>query len=163
MPPRRRNYQASSTGGAVPWTAPRGRESCWVNLGCCKCDSGTVANMLTALSAVTPSATAALIGFMCPQQHRLRRAEVARVGFLVAPRHYCGQDIPAIGIWHQHSPAKALFAGFRFRNKLPRRVHTSARINSGGIRFCLCRSNAAYASEAFCTDVTPSMPISGVR
>ena len=38
------NYQASSAGEAVPWTAPRGRESCWVDLGCCKCDSGTVAN-----------------------------------------------------------------------------------------------------------------------
>ena len=74
---------------------------------------GTQVRLSTALSAVAPSATAALIGFVCPQQHRLRRAEVARVGFLVAPHHYCGQDIPATGTLHQHSPAQALFAGFR--------------------------------------------------
>ena len=39
----------------------------------------------------------------------------ARVGFLVAPHHYCGQkaqDIPTTSDWHQHSPAKALLAGF---------------------------------------------------
>jgi hypothetical protein len=70
----------------------------------------------TALPAVAPFATAALIGFVCPQQHRLRQAEVARVGFLVAPHHYCGQDIPATGDWHQHSPAKALLAGFRSKS-----------------------------------------------
>ena len=38
------NYQASAAVAAVPWAAPRGRESCWVDLGRCKCDSGTVAN-----------------------------------------------------------------------------------------------------------------------
>ena len=35
------------------------------------------------------------------------------MGCLAAPNHCCGQDTPAIGTWHQHSPARALFAGSR--------------------------------------------------
>ena len=72
--------------------------------------------MPTALSAVAPSVTAALIGFVCPQQHRLRRAEVAGVGSLVAPHHYPSQNISAIGIAHQQGASRALFAGFRSRD-----------------------------------------------
>ena len=65
--------------------------------------------------------------------HTLRRTEVARGGILVAPHHYCGQDIPATGDWHQHSPAKALLAGFRsksisFYNPAPSAISSVAEI-----------------------------------
>ena len=85
------------------------------------------------------------------------------VGRFAAPTYYSGQRDIGTGMMHNHNAAKALFAGFRFRNELPRSMHPFAGFNSGGIHFCLCRSNNAYASEASCTDVTPSMPISGVR
>ena len=38
------NYQASSAGEAVPWTAPRGRWGAWIDLGCWRWDPGTVVN-----------------------------------------------------------------------------------------------------------------------
>ena len=41
---KHRNYQASSAGEAVPWTAPRGRGGAWIDLGCWRWDPGTVVN-----------------------------------------------------------------------------------------------------------------------
>ena len=79
---------------------------------------------------------------------------------LAALDHCCGQDIP--GIWHQHSPAKDLAAGSRFRDQLPRRMHAFARINTDVNHLCLCRFDTAYASRVFCINDTPSMQISGV-
>ena len=118
--------------------------------------------MPTALSAVAPFATAALIGFVCPQRHRLRRAEVARVGFLVAPHHYCGQDTPATGTLHQHSPARAFLLAPRTYPASPCLLHTFVRINKDVDHFCLCRSDTACASEASCSDATPPRAIDGV-
>ena len=117
----------------------------------------------TALSAVVPSATAALIGFVCPQQHRLRRAEVARVGFLVAPHHYASQDISVIGIAHQQGAAPRLFAGFRTRNELPHPRRRFAGFDPGANHFCLCRAGTTCASEASCREMSPSGPACGVR
>ena len=80
----------------------------------------------TALSAVVPSATTALLTFVCPQQHWLRRVEVARVGFSVPAHRYHGQDISTIGIEHQHGAAQALFAGFRRSYATPDKYNDSA-------------------------------------
>ena len=80
----------------------------------------------TALSVVVPSAMTALLTFVCPQQHWLRRAEVARVGFSVPAHHYFGQDISTIGIAHQHGAAQALFAGFRRSYATPDKHNDSA-------------------------------------
>ena len=103
---------------------------------------GTQVRLSTALSAVAPSATAALIGFVCPQQHRLRRAEVARVGFLVPPHHYCGQDVLAISIAHQQGAAQALFAGFCPHNLSPDLAAPSWESNVAGSVAVCC-----YATE----------------
>ena len=87
------NYQAPSAGKQCPGQRREVAETPGLTWAV---GDGTQVRLSTALSAVAPSATAALIGFVCPQQHRLRRAEVARVGFLVPPHHYCGQDVIAI-------------------------------------------------------------------
>ena len=84
-------------------------------------------------------------------------------GCLAAPTHYSGECNLDTGTMHQQSLAQALFAGFRFRNELPRPMHAFARINSGGNNFCLCRAGIACASKASCSNDTPSMPIRGVR
>ena len=123
----------------------------------------------TLLPKVCPTLRPALL----PVQIAFRRLEpnghtgpqVTAMGCLVASDHCCGQDIPATGtcIGHQHRAARALFAGFRFRNELPGCMHPFAWFNSGGIHFCLCKSNTAYTFEASCTDITNPMTISGVR
>ena len=84
-------------------------------------------------------------------------------GCLAAPTHYSGECNLGTGTMHQQSPAQALFAGFRFRNELSRRMHAFARINTDGNHFCLCRSGTPCDSKVTCSNDTPSMPISGVR
>ena len=106
------------------------------------------------------SSPADLARLTCEQD--LRSFNASR-GCLASPTHYSGQKDVGTGVMHQHRPAKALFAGFRFRNKLPRRMHAFARINTDVNHFCLCRSDTVYASKVSCINDTPSMQISGVR
>ena len=145
---------------AAGWQRPGDRWSVKIDVP----RSGRVRNIAPeGLLRSCPALLLVLIAFWRLEPNGHTGPQVTAMDCLAASDHCCGQDIPAIGIWHQHRPGKSLFASFRFRNKLPRRMHTSARINSGGIHFCLCRSNTAYASEMSCTDVTIPMPISGVR
>ena len=65
-------------------------------------------------SALVPALLPALITFRRLEPNRHPGPQVAAMGRLVASDHCCGQGIPAIGTGHQHSPAQALLAGFRF-------------------------------------------------
>ena len=149
--------------GAHGRRAGRGRETDGVSAATWPDQGGSGTLLPKVCSAFLPALLPALITFWRLEPNGHTGPQVTAVGCLAASDHCCGQDIPAIGIWHQHSPAKALFAGFRFRNKLPRRMHAFARINTDVNHFCLCRSDTAYASKVSCINDTPSMQISGVR
>jgi hypothetical protein len=107
-------------------------------------------------SALVPALLPALITFRRLEPNGHTGPQVTAVGCLAASDHCCGQDISAIGIWHQHSPAKALFAGFRTRNELPPPKRCFVTFESGGNHFCLCRAGTTCASEVLCTSVVPS-------
>ena len=143
--------------------AGRGRETDGVSAATWPDQGGSVTWLPKVCSALLPALLPLVIAFRRLEPNGHTGPQVTAVGCLAASDHCCGQDIPAIGIWHQHSPAKALFAGFRFRNKLPRRMHAFARINTDVNHFCLCRSDTTYASKVSCINDTPSMQISGVR
>ena len=145
----------------MPWTAPRGRRGAWIDLGCWRWGPGTVANSSVSTPLLSDSHTA---HFCVPTAQRTPASRrMATDGFWVSPHHYPGQNITATGTMHQHSPARASLVAPRAYPASPCLLHAFAKINTDVNHFCLCRSNTAYASEASCTDVTPSMPISGVR
>ena len=67
-------------------------------------------------SALLPALLPLVIAFRCLEPNGHTGPQVTAVGCLAASDHCCGQGIPAIGIWHQHSPAQALLAGFRSKS-----------------------------------------------
>ena len=76
--------------------------------------SGRVRNiaaegLLRSLPALLP----VLITFRRLEPNGHTGPQVTVMGCLAASDHCCGQDIPATCTLHQHSPAQALFAGFR--------------------------------------------------
>jgi len=126
--------------------------------------SGRVRNVAPeGLLRSSPRSAAALITFRRLEPNGHTGPQVTAVGCLAASDHWCGQGIPATGTGHQHGPAWAFLVAPRTYPASPCLLHAFARINSGGIHLCLCRSDTAYAYEASCNDTTPSMPISGVR
>ena len=83
----------------------------------------------------------------------------AAVGYLTVSDHCSGQeDIPATGILHQHSPARASLAIVAPRT-YPASLcllHAFAVVNAGGNRFCLCRLDTGCDPEVFSGDAVPS-------
>ena len=77
-------------------------------------------------------------------------AQVTAVGCLVAPTHYSSEHNLCTYMLHHDSTAKALFAGFRSRNELPRVLRPFVGSNSEGNHFCLCRPSDVCASGELC-------------
>ena len=103
------NYQASSAGGAVPWTAPRVRRGAWIDLGCWRWDPGTVASSFVSTRPLSGSRTD---HFCVPTAQRTQaRADGYRwllgVAMPLPRRVYLGHRYTAPAL-HQHSPAQAL-------------------------------------------------------
>ena len=76
-------------------------------------------------------------------------AQVTAVGCLAAPTHYSSEHNLCTYMLHHHSTAKALFAGFRSRNELPRVLRPCVGFNPERNHFCLCRPDKACASGEF--------------
>ena len=64
-------------------------------------------------SALSRAPLPGLITFRRLEPNGHTEPQVTAMGCLAASDHCCGQGTPATGIGHQHSPAQALFAGFR--------------------------------------------------
>ena len=79
-------------------------------------------------------------------------AQVTPVGCLAAPTHYSSEHNLCTIMMHHHSTAKALFAGFRSRNELPRVLRPFVGSNSEGNHFCLCRPGDVCASGQLCNN-----------
>ena len=95
--------------------AGRGRETDGVSAATWP-DQGGLGTLLPRVcSALLPALMLALITFRRLEPNGHTGPQVTAVSCLAAPDHSCGQEIPAIGICHQHSPAKALLAGFHTR------------------------------------------------
>jgi hypothetical protein len=121
--------------GARGWRAGRGRETDGVSAATWP-DQGGLGTLLPKVcSALLPALMLALITFRRLEPNGHKGPQVTAVSCLAASDHSCGQDIPAIGICHQHSPAKALFAGFRTRNELPPPRRCFVTFESGGNHF----------------------------
>ena len=59
-------------------------------------------------------------------------AQVTPVGCLVAPTHYSSEHNLCTDVLHHDNTAKALFAGFRFRNFSPAMRTASRRLGANG-------------------------------
>jgi len=127
------NYQASSAGGAVPWTAPRGRRGAWIDLGCWRWDPGTVASSSVSTRPLFGSRTD---NFCVPTAQRTQaRADGYRwllgVAMPLPRRVYLGHRYTA--------PAQlraSVVAGFRWSYTTPDNCIIFA--SSMGTRLVLC-------------------------
>ena len=102
--------------GAHGRRAGRGRETDGVTAATWPDQGGSVTWLPKVCSALLPALLPLVITFRRLEPNGHTGPQVTAVGCLAASDHCCGQDIPAIGIWHQHSPAKALLAGFRSKS-----------------------------------------------
>jgi hypothetical protein len=100
--------------GAHGRRAGRGRETDGVSAATWPDQGGSVTWLPKVCSALLPALLPLVIAFRCLEPNGHTGPQVTAMGCLGAPDHRPGQYIPATGTGHQHSPAQALLAGFRF-------------------------------------------------